>query len=110
MFGRRYRSYRREKRRNSVAPRIVRSILLIFITYFIVDSVFLRSYKIGSEAMAPALSVGDRVLASQIAYGVPFGAGRMVQTGEVDEIVVRLCDEVERVCSGRVDTGFSSRA
>jgi len=78
-----YSLYRQDRSRKRVRHLLLIA-LQLFLVYFLVTGLFVRSYLVGSDAMHPTLRVGERILATPLSYGarVPAVNFRLPGLGE----------------------------
>lgn len=85
-FFRRSRSYSlyRQDRSRKRVRRLVLIVVQLFLVYFLVTGLFVRSYLVESGAMHPTLRAGERVLATPLSYGarLPMADLRLPGIGE----------------------------
>ncbi|MAG14148.1 MAG: signal peptidase I [Spirochaetales bacterium] len=78
------------------ARRIIRTVILFcttfFVIYLLITSFFLASYSVGSMAMEPTLSIGDRIISSPLVFGptIPFTTYqiRKIRQPERGELII----------------------
>lgn len=69
-----YSLYRTRTRASRRVAGFLAFVAAFFVVYTLVTGFLIRTYRIGSVSMEPALSVGDRIIATPLAFGamVPF--------------------------------------
>lgn len=80
--------------RSKSRRRVVRFLLLLVPSIFLLHTFGIQSYQVGSESMMPTLQVGDRLLTLPLAYGaeIPLVGGRspgFVRPSRGDVVLVR---------------------
>jgi signal peptidase I len=94
-----YESYRlkgRKKGRRNLVIFSIKLLLIAFVIYLPVTCFFITPYRINSISMAPTLSVGERVFASPLVFGItlPFSERfRGLREPERGDLIVVLAPE-----------------